>query len=141
MTKTARRCAVRCRGPLLLVGTALACASIASGPAQGAPILWGSGVRPCSDFLVSAPADPAALAVAGEGYRRYREWLAGLVTGLSLATGRDVLAGADLDAALTRIRGNCERHPGDDFFNATMRLVRSLSDADPDRGARDPGPP
>jgi hypothetical protein len=47
---------------------------------------------------------------------------------LNLATGRDVLAGAELDAAMSRIRANCERHPSDDFFNAAMRLVRSLDD-------------
>lgn len=98
----------------------------ATGLAQGAPILWGLGVKPCSDFLASAPADPDAQGIAGEHYRRYREWLSGLVTGLNLATGRDVLAGAELDAAMTRVRANCERRPNEDFFNASMRLIRSL---------------
>jgi hypothetical protein len=112
----------------MLLGAALAVGPLGSTFAAGAPVLWGSGVKPCSDFLATAPADPTAQAIAGEGYRRYREWLSGLVTGLNLATGRDVLKGAELDAAMIRIRANCERHPNDDFFNAAMRLVRSLGE-------------
>ncbi|QVL46891.1 MAG: hypothetical protein KFB96_14155 [Thiocapsa sp.] len=118
------------RGPMfsLLVGAALTVGPLGSAFAAGAPVLWGAGVKPCSDFLAIAPVDPTAQAIAGEGYRRYREWLSGLVTGLNLATGRDVLQGAELDAAMIRIRANCQRHPNDDFFNAAMRLVRSLDE-------------
>jgi hypothetical protein len=94
--------------------------------AQSVPALWGYGVKPCGDFLASAPADSAPADLADEDYLRYREWLAGLVTGLNLATGRDVLGGAELDAALIRIRASCKAHPRDDFFNASLRLVRSL---------------
>jgi hypothetical protein len=116
--------------PLFLMSTlvALAAGPVANGLAAeaGAPVLWASGVKPCSDFLASAPADPAAQSIAGESYRRYREWLAGLVTGLNLATGQDVLRGAELDAAMIRIRANCERYPQDDFFNASLRLIKSL---------------
>lgn len=116
------------RGAILAALTAIALipGSVGVSLAEGAPVLWGVGVKPCSDFLASAPADPSAQAIAGEGYRRYREWLSGLVTGLNLATGRDVLNGAQLDAAMIRIRANCERHPNDDFFNASMRLLKSM---------------
>ncbi|UHD18274.1 hypothetical protein [Thiocapsa bogorovii] len=114
----------------MLLGAALTVGPLGNAFAAGAPVLWGAGVKPCSDFLAIAPSDPSAQAIAGEGYRRYQEWLSGLVTGLNLATGRDVLKGAELDAAMIRIRANCERHPNDDFFNATMRLVRSLGDPD-----------
>lgn len=122
------------RGPIfsMLLGAALTVGPLGSAFAAGAPVLWGAGVKPCSDFLATAPADPTAQVIAGEGYRRYREWLSGLVTGLNLATGRDVLKGAELDAAMIRIRANCERHPNDDFFNAAMRLVRSLDDPNKD---------
>ncbi|EGV19495.1 hypothetical protein [Thiocapsa marina] len=118
------------RGPMfsMLLGAALTVGPLGSAFAAGAPVLWGAGVTGCSDFLATAPADPTAQAIAGEGYRRYQEWLSGLVTGLNLATGRDVLKGAELDAAMIRIRANCERYPNDDFFNAAMRLVRSLGD-------------
>jgi hypothetical protein len=112
----------------MLLGAALTVGPLGSAFAAGAPVLWGAGVTGCSDFLATAPADPTAQAIAGEGYRRYQEWLSGLVTGLNLATGRDVLKGAELDAAMIRIRANCERYPNDDFFNAAMRLVRSLGD-------------
>ena len=117
-------------GPMfpILLGIVLAVGPFGSALAAGAPVLWGAGVKPCTDFLAVAPADATAQAIAGEGYRRYQEWLSGLVTGLNLATGRDVLKGAELDAAMIRIRANCERHPTDDFFNAAMRLVRSLGD-------------
>lgn len=94
--------------------------------AHSVPALWGYGVKSCGDFVASAPADSAPADLGDEDYLRYREWLAGLVTGLNLATGRDVLGGAELDAALIRIRASCKAHPRDDFFNASLRLVRSL---------------
>ena len=115
------------RRSVLIIGLVLLLTIGGSNLAVGAtPILWASGVRPCSDFLATAPADAAAQAIAGENYRRYREWLAGFVTGLNLATGQDVLKGAELDAAMIRIRANCERYPQDDFFNASVRLIRAL---------------
>jgi hypothetical protein len=48
-------------------------------------------------------------------------------TGLNLATGKDVLRGADINGAMGRIRAHCGGHPKDDFFTATMDLVRMLS--------------
>jgi hypothetical protein len=89
------------------------------------PILWGYGIKGCPDYLRVAPA-AGAETVANEEYLRYREWLAGLVTGLNLATGLDVLKGAELEAALSRIRARCEEHPEDDFFNASLALLKSL---------------
>lgn len=129
MTDLLRACSPR--GPMfpMLLGIALAVGPLGNALAEGAPVLWGAGVKPCSDFLATAPADATAQAIAGESYRRYQEWLSGLITGLNLATGRDVLKGAELDAAMIRIRANCERHPTDDFFNAAMRLVRSLGES------------
>ncbi|WP_295393118.1 hypothetical protein [uncultured Thiodictyon sp.] len=95
--------------------------------AAAGPTIWGYGVKPCRDFLAAAPGDTAPSAVGGNEYLRYREWLAGLVTGLNLATATDVLSGAELDAALNSIRARCQARPSDDFFSATMNLVRSLS--------------
>ena len=48
------------------------------------------------------------------------------MSGLNLATGLDVLKGAELEAALTRIRAHCQDRPQDDFFNASLALVKSL---------------
>jgi hypothetical protein len=95
-------------------------------PANAGPTVWGYGVKSCRDFLNAAPGDGTPSAVAGAEYARYREWLAGFVTGLNLATASDTLAGAELDAALTSIRTRCQMRPGDDFFNASMNLIRSL---------------
>jgi hypothetical protein len=97
-----------------------------SSRAGDAPTLWGYGVKPCSAFLTTAPAAGVPAELGDADYLRYREWLAGLVTGLNLATGSDVLAGAELDGALTRIRAHCKDHPGDDFFNASLALIKSL---------------
>lgn len=91
------------------------------------PAVWGYGVKPCRDFLAAVPGDNAPVAVGSIEYLRYREWLAGLITGLNLATAADVLGGAELDAALNSIRARCQARPGDDFFSASMNLVRSLS--------------
>jgi hypothetical protein len=95
-------------------------------PALGAPTLWGYGVKSCKEYLAVSAGNGSPASVAGKEYGRYREWLAGLVTGLNLATGTDVLGGAELDAALTRIGSHCRDKPADDFFNASMSLIRSL---------------
>ncbi len=93
---------------------------------ETAPALWGYGVNTCAAFLATVPSQTTPTGIADEDYLRYRQWLAGLVSGLNLATGRDVLRGAELDAAVTRIAAICKEHPEDDFFNASLRLVRSL---------------
>jgi len=108
---------------LAALALALGLCSVAAG---AGPALWGYGVKPCREFLAAAPGDAAPAAVRGAEYLRYREWLAGFVTGLNLATAADVLAGAELDAALTSIQARCQARPGDDFFTATMSLIRSL---------------
>ncbi|MBV5274733.1 MAG: hypothetical protein JZU52_14190 [Lamprocystis purpurea] len=94
--------------------------------AAPAPTLWGYGVKSCGDFVAAAPGADTPAAVGSEDYLRYREWLAGLVTGINLATASDVLRGAELEAALGRIRTHCKAHPSDDFFNASMTLIRTL---------------
>jgi len=94
--------------------------------AETAPALWGYGVKSCSAFLAVVPRADIPPELIDEEYFRYREWLSGMVSGLNLVTGRDVLRGAQIDAAMSRIRATCEDDPGDDFFNASLRLVRSL---------------
>jgi hypothetical protein len=94
--------------------------------ATAGPTIWGYGVKSCRDFLAAAPGENAPSVVGSDEYLRYREWLGGLITGLNLATADDVLRGAELDAALNSIRARCRARPGDDFFSASMNLVRSL---------------
>lgn len=117
--------------PSASLALALCLAAPASAGEQTAPALWGYGVRTCSAFLASLPGDAMPTALADEDYLRHREWLAGFVSGLNLATGRDVLRSAELDAAMTRIAALCKENPGDDFFNASLRLVRSLGQLKP----------
>lgn len=108
---------------LAALALGLGLCSVAAG---AGPAVWGYGVKPCRDFLAAAPGDAAPATLSGAEYLRYREWLAGFITGLNLATAADVLAGAELDAALISIHARCQARPGDDFFNATMNLIRSL---------------
>jgi len=108
---------------------ALTLAVLASPPTLGdkLPPLWGYGVKSCDAFLLAAQGWDAGGERESIEYRRYQDWLTGLVSGLNLATGKDVLRGADIDTAMTRIRAHCGGHPKDDFFTATMDLVRMLS--------------
>lgn len=102
---------------------------LASAPVVGdkLPPLWGYGVKTCSDFLTAAQGWDAGREPESVEYRRYQDWLTGFVSGLNLATGKDVLRGADIDGAMGRIRAHCGGNPKDDFFTATMDLVRMLS--------------
>ena len=108
-------------------GLTVALGALAVATRAGAADVWGYGVKSCSDFLAAAPGEGAPAEIGSPEYLRYREWLAGLITGLNLATATDVLRGAEVPAALARIRAHCQAHPADDFFTATMALVRSLS--------------
>jgi len=122
-----RGCRSDCR-PLalsLLVVAPLLAGTMATGARAESLPLWGYGVKGCDEFLAAAAAAEGSEAMAGE-YRRYEDWLTGFVSGLGLATGTDVLRGADIDAALRRIRAHCDGHRRDDFFTATMDLVRML---------------
>lgn len=99
---------------VLTVGTAWA---------EKMPPLWGYGIKTCGQYLQAVESDGGERAE----YRRYQDWLTGFISGLNLATGKDVLKGADIDSAMRRIRAHCGGNKKDDFFTATMDLVRMLS--------------
>ncbi|MFP4077194.1 MAG: hypothetical protein ACLFQ1_08915 [Halochromatium sp.] len=88
------------------------------------PALWGYGVRGCAEYAQASTAadagDPAA-------YRRYQDWAGGFVSGLNLALDEDVLSGAGIDTLMRRTLDHCNANPEDDFFTATMDVVRRLS--------------
>jgi hypothetical protein len=113
------------RAPVGLLAVAALTAPVSAGDSA---TLWGYGVKPCSAFVAAAADVPDALRDAE--HARYREWLAGLVSGLNLATASDVLRGAELDAALARIRAQCEKTPEADFFSVSLDLIKSLSGED-----------
>ncbi len=88
------------------------------------PALWGYGVRSCNNYeQASAAADTGDPAE----YQRYRDWVTGFVSGLNLALDEDVLSGAGIETLMRRTLSHCKAHPSDDFFTATMSLVRLLS--------------
>jgi hypothetical protein len=88
------------------------------------PSLWGYGVRGCPEYeQASAAADAGNPAE----YQRYQDWAAGFVSGLSLALDEDVLSGSGIETLMRRTLGHCKAHPDDDFFTATMSLIRLLS--------------
>lgn len=93
-------------------------------PAQ----VFGYGVKPCDDYLKVAAGAELGQEDMIAHYLKYQEWLAGLSTGLSLATGMDVLHGVEIKGAMRRVLVYCDDHPMDDFFNASMDLVRILGD-------------
>jgi len=87
--------------------------------AGGPPTLWGSGVESCAAFV-------EAWDHSRETARPYRNWFAGFISGLNLATGEDVLRGLSLEAAMPRIHIHCDDHRSEDFFNASMAVIRVL---------------
>ncbi|EXJ14611.1 hypothetical protein [Imhoffiella purpurea] len=115
----------------IILSVGLIAAALGAQPAwaqreETAPALWGYGVKSCTNFLAVVPRRDTPLELADEEYLRYRQWLAGLVSGLNLATRHDVLEGAQIDAAMSRIQSICQNDPSEDFFNASLRLLRLL---------------
>lgn len=98
--------------------------------AEPAPALWGYGVQTCERFLKAAEGYEQGDEAAVVEYRRYEEWLAGFVSGMNLATGRDILRGAEIGAVMGRIAADCRGRPARDFFNATMDFVRLMMQLD-----------
>jgi hypothetical protein len=113
------------RGALILVLLLIGPAAVAR--AEKLPPLWGYGIKSCEEFLSAAEGYEKGAAEMTAEYGRYEDWLTGLISGLNLATGQDVLRGADIKTAMRRIRAHCGGHRGDDFFSAAMDLVRMLS--------------
>jgi len=106
-------------------GTAL-CATMLLCAAASAeePPLWGYGVRGCPDYLLAFDAKDDGDAAE---FQRYEDWLTGFISGLNLATGEDVLRGSGIETAMRRNHAHCKGHKDQDFFNATMDFVRSLT--------------
>lgn len=89
------------------------------------PVLWGYGVRSCGDYLAAVKAEAEGDATE---LQRYEDWLTGFISGLNLSLGQDVLSGSGLTSAMARTQAACEKNPRQDFFNATIELVRTLEE-------------
>jgi hypothetical protein len=113
-----------------LCSVVLASSLVSGLPAEAGerlPPVWGYGVRSCASFVTAADGRDQGVDLQDWEYRRYQDWLTGFVTGLNLSTGKDVLVGVEIAAAMDRIRAHCRGNGKQDFFTATMDLVRMLS--------------
>jgi hypothetical protein len=88
--------------------------------------LLGYGVRSCEHYRQTYAGWEKGDVKAIVEYYRYQGWLTGFVSGLSLATGDDQLHGVTVDGAMRRNLIHCQEKMDDDFFNATMALIKSL---------------
>jgi hypothetical protein len=104
------------------------------------PVLWGQGIQRCEVYARAWEQREAGIDAGIADYGRFQDWFTGFVSGLSLATGMDVLHGVDITGAMRRISIHCEDNPADDFFNASMDLVRVLSAIDAARARRPAAP-
>jgi len=91
------------------------------------PQVLGYGVKPCEAYLEAYEGWDAGLEEQIEQYLHYRGWLTGFVSGLNLAMGKDVLQGVEVSGAMRRIQLYCDEKPTDDFFTASMSLIKLLS--------------
>ncbi len=116
------------RGVVILVCTILLSSPLlaTTSVAPGTPKVWGYGVRSCADFTVASKESEAGDKRAIVEYLRFQEWFSGLVTGLSLATGKNILNGADVQDAMHRLQQHCEEQPRNDFFQAATTYLRLL---------------
>jgi hypothetical protein len=100
---------------------------VVAAPVEGAGlVVHGYGGRGCADYLDSNRAWDAGEERGALDFFGYQQWLAGMVTALSAATGRDVLHGADVEGMMRRIARRCEDDPGLDVFGAATGYLKQL---------------
>ena len=104
------------------------CFLAAAAGAGAEPLLHGYGGRGCADYLDSYRAWDAGEERGALDYFGYQQWLAGMVTALSLSTGRDVLHGADVEGMMRLVRRRCEDDRGLDVFGAAMGYLNELAE-------------
>jgi hypothetical protein len=90
--------------------------------------LLGYGVRSCEDYQKAHAGWEKNDAKAVLEYFHYQDWLAGFISGLNYASGDDQLRGVGIPGVMRRNLIHCEERPGDDFFTATMVLLRGLKE-------------
>ncbi len=88
------------------------------------PKVWGYGTKSCSSYVAAYKAKETGDQTTVWEYFRYRDWFAGLVSGLTMATGIDVIQGVEPKSAMRRINLICEEDLGKDFFTASMEFIR-----------------
>ncbi len=88
------------------------------------PKVWGYGTKSCSAYIAAYKVKESGDQAKVWEYFRYRDWLTGFISGLTMATGVDVMQGVDPKSAMRRINLICEDDLGKDFFAATMEFIR-----------------
>ena len=91
------------------------------------PQVLGYGVKSCEVYLQAYEGWDAGLEEQIEQYLHYRDWLTGFVSGLNLAMSKDALHGVEIPGAMRRIQLYCDEQLTDDFFTASMSLIKLLS--------------
>ena len=114
----------------LFIGALLLVFGIAQAATLERPRVWGYGTKACRDYVAAAAGWDIGQQDQIAEYLRYRDWLTGLVTGLTLATGIDILHGAEVEGAMRRIRPYCEDHPDEDFFTASTFYLKLVGDGE-----------
>ena len=90
------------------------------------PKVWGYGTKSCNSYIEAYKAKESGKQEKVWEYFRYRDWLTGYISGLTMATGIDVTQGVDPKSSMRRIKLMCEEDLGNDFFTATMEFVRVI---------------
>ena len=88
------------------------------------PKVWGYGTKSCTSYSATYKAWEAGKQDQVWEYFRYRDWLTGFISALTLATGSDVMRGVEPKSAMRRINLYCEENLGKDFFTATLEFIR-----------------
>jgi len=90
------------------------------------PKIWGYGTKPCTSYIKAYQAWKKGDQEQVWEYFRYRDWLTGFVSALTLATGVDIMHGVKPKNAMRRINLYCEENMGKDFFTASSEFFRIL---------------
>ncbi len=90
------------------------------------PKVWGYGTKTCTAYIETYGAWEQGKQEQVWEYFRYRDWLTGFITALSLATGIDVMHGVKPKSAMRRINLQCEENLGQDFYTAASEFLRII---------------
>ncbi len=96
--------------------------------AASGPVLHGYGGHTCVEYLETWRRWEAGQDTGILDYFGYEQWFAGFVSGLSLATGEDVLRGAGVEGMMRRVHRHCEDDRNQDVFGAASLYLQELSE-------------
>jgi hypothetical protein len=113
----------------------IACSAALAAVLAWSPMGWaadeggliGMGVRSCDDLSLAEVSARRGDDLGVLALRRYEDWAAGFVSGLSLAAGRDLLTNVPFAGFVRRVAEHCADHPRDDVFTAVNGVLRQLN--------------